>query len=375
MKIFKSIEIGVRKNTLNKFIKSQQYSNLPLIKRYLKNRLEIQSDEIADLFSLIRAHLNVHSADVINQLKIHRNDVRFCRGLIIPNLLLMLVFPYCLNLFLKNAALYFTLTGLFIFSTIGIFLAYISRLKWMQEFTIRTYHAINPVYSPIPLGRIAFILVGPSGSGKSKLISALSNRCNELKIVAKCTTRDKRKGEAYCLDYRYISLFDFERLKKENKFINTKNSEFDESEYGILFEDIMENYKYDLLLSGHSLAGVVELSKDLKKVNVSNIIAIHIVVDIEYSLDKLSKSGLSQSDEARLKRIKRERELNEQLLKSDPEIIKYSVQNKDCEIFALSDLWEIIKFERSKANIGHCQDYNYEVVKHHFRNISQKIDI
>jgi guanylate kinase len=64
-----------------------------------------------------------------------------------------------------------------------------------------------------------FVLSGPSGVGKDTLLKELLK--TDLKIT-KCvtyTTRPPRTGEVDGVDYKFISLAEFEELKKDNAFL------------------------------------------------------------------------------------------------------------------------------------------------------------
>lgn len=66
---------------------------------------------------------------------------------------------------------------------------------------------------------LLFVLSGPSGVGKDTLLRELLK--TDLKIT-KCvtyTTRPPRQGEIDGVDYRFISLEEFERKKKEGAFL------------------------------------------------------------------------------------------------------------------------------------------------------------
>ena len=66
---------------------------------------------------------------------------------------------------------------------------------------------------------LLFVLSGPSGVGKDTLLRELLK--TDLKI-SKCvtyTTRPPRPGEVDGVDYKFISLAEFEELKKNNAFL------------------------------------------------------------------------------------------------------------------------------------------------------------
>jgi guanylate kinase len=66
---------------------------------------------------------------------------------------------------------------------------------------------------------LLFVLSGPSGVGKDTILKELLK--TDLKIT-KCvtyTTRPPRPGEVDGLDYKFVSLAEFEELKRNNAFL------------------------------------------------------------------------------------------------------------------------------------------------------------
>ena len=63
------------------------------------------------------------------------------------------------------------------------------------------------------------VVSGPSGSGKSTLIKMLLKKHPELLFSVSHTTRAKRDGEIDGKDYVFISKNDFEKMRKENSFL------------------------------------------------------------------------------------------------------------------------------------------------------------
>jgi guanylate kinase len=64
------------------------------------------------------------------------------------------------------------------------------------------------------------ILIGASASGKTEIAKILIKKHGFFKMVT-TTTRKKRKGEINHVDYNFISLKKFEKMKQENKFLET----------------------------------------------------------------------------------------------------------------------------------------------------------
>ena len=62
------------------------------------------------------------------------------------------------------------------------------------------------------------VLAGASASGKTEVAKILSSKYGITKIVT-TTTRDMRKGEVNGVDYFFVSKEEFERMIKEDKFV------------------------------------------------------------------------------------------------------------------------------------------------------------
>ncbi len=63
------------------------------------------------------------------------------------------------------------------------------------------------------------VIVAPSGTGKSTLISKLMHEISDLEWSVSCTTRPIRKGEVDGVDYCFLSKEEFIERKDNNEFI------------------------------------------------------------------------------------------------------------------------------------------------------------
>src|SRR5690606_6446149 len=64
-----------------------------------------------------------------------------------------------------------------------------------------------------------FMVVAPSGAGKSSLVKALLDHDKSLVLSVSCTTRAPRKGEVDGREYRFISLEQFETLRQSQALL------------------------------------------------------------------------------------------------------------------------------------------------------------
>jgi guanylate kinase len=64
-----------------------------------------------------------------------------------------------------------------------------------------------------------FMVVAPSGAGKSSLVNALLARDPTLCLSVSCTTRAARSGEVNGKDYRFVSKTDFDAMRHSNQLL------------------------------------------------------------------------------------------------------------------------------------------------------------
>jgi len=66
---------------------------------------------------------------------------------------------------------------------------------------------------------ILFVVSGPSGVGKSTIRKEVIRKCPGLKYSISCTTRPPREGEIDGVDYLFIDLPTFEKMKQQREFL------------------------------------------------------------------------------------------------------------------------------------------------------------
>jgi guanylate kinase len=64
-----------------------------------------------------------------------------------------------------------------------------------------------------------FLVVAPSGAGKSSLVNALLERDADLLLSVSCTTRSPRSSEIEGRDYRFVSLETFNQLRDHQQLL------------------------------------------------------------------------------------------------------------------------------------------------------------
>jgi guanylate kinase len=68
-----------------------------------------------------------------------------------------------------------------------------------------------------------FVVVAPSGAGKTSLVSALLEREKNIKLSISYTTRAPREGEAHSRDYHFIDRAAFEKMIANGDFLEYAN--------------------------------------------------------------------------------------------------------------------------------------------------------
>jgi len=74
---------------------------------------------------------------------------------------------------------------------------------------------------PNTSGRQIFMVVAPSGAGKSSLVNALLARDANLALSVSCTTRAPRPGEVDGREYHFIDAAEFQRRKAQGEFLES----------------------------------------------------------------------------------------------------------------------------------------------------------
>jgi guanylate kinase len=133
------------------------------------------------------------------------------------------------------------------------------------------------------------IISAPSGSGKNSIMKELlaSKEVNCRESVS-ATTRKKREGEIDGEDYYFINKEKFEKLIKEEKFIEF--FEYHGNYYGTLKGEINSR-------DGEIVVLVIEVNgaENIRK-QISNVKSIFIKVSPDILKERLKKRGMTDKD-------------------------------------------------------------------------------
>lgn len=123
------------------------------------------------------------------------------------------------------------------------------------------------------------VLVGESASGKSAIERNLVEKYGYNKVVS-YTTRQPREGEVDGIDYHYISIEQFMKLKSHGFFAET--AEYNGWNYGTAKEDCTDDKV--AVLTPHGL-------RQISKINGINVLAFYINVPRRDRLIKILQRG------------------------------------------------------------------------------------
>lgn len=110
-----------------------------------------------------------------------------------------------------------------------------------------------------------FLLVGPSGVGKSTLIKKLKEFYPGISFSVSYTTRQPRAGEIDGIHYHFISKEKFEEMIKNNEFL--EYAQVHGNYYGTSLNSLLEQLnKNQIVLFEIDVQGVMSLKKKLQNV-------------------------------------------------------------------------------------------------------------
>jgi guanylate kinase len=91
-----------------------------------------------------------------------------------------------------------------------------------------------------------FVIAAPSGAGKTTLVQAITRNNPELRFSISYTTRPQRRNEAHGVDYLFVDVDEFERLRAAGEMLESATV-FDNL-YGTSRKQVEEH-----LADGHSV--------------------------------------------------------------------------------------------------------------------------
>ena len=182
------------------------------------------------------------------------------------------------------------------------------------------------------------ILTGPSASGKTAVCLYLQEHFDIKKVVTH-TTREKRVGEIDGVDYHFVSVDEFEKLKKEGYFIETVK--FNNNYYGTSKKEV----KFDKCLA-------VEFNGAQTYASLKNKEIVIFYLKLSEELRKKRMMSRGDPEEKINSRIINDREaftLNEYITKIiDEEVDTEKLDIKESAEFIIKRYKEILKERKVK---------------------------
>ena len=181
-----------------------------------------------------------------------------------------------------------------------------------------------------------FIVVAPSGAGKTSLVNALLSQDDSIKLSVSCTTRAPRPGELDGREYHFLSLEDFMARKEQGEFIEF--AQVHGNYYGTSAKMIAESAK-----SGNDILLEIDWqgARQVKKIFPQALGIFILPPSIEILRERLEKRGQDSQDV-----IKRRIEAASSEIKHANDC-EYVIIN-DCFDKALSDLAAIVSAARCR---------------------------
>ena len=136
------------------------------------------------------------------------------------------------------------------------------------------------------------LISGPSGVGKDSVINKLRDNFNSINVIVTVTTRSIRPGEIDGKDYIFVDQKDFERMKKNNEFLEHANVYG--NQYGVPKDQVKS------ALSGGEDALIkadVQGANTIMKLEPS-VLSIFIMPESKNDLEKRLTKRMTESKEA-----------------------------------------------------------------------------
>jgi len=123
------------------------------------------------------------------------------------------------------------------------------------------------------------VLSGPSASGKSEIVKILTEKYDLKKLVT-YTTRPPRLGEINGIDYNFVTVDEFLKLKANNEFLET--TYYNNNYYGSRLADI--NFEKIVILDPSGVNVFREILKE-------KIVVVFLTAPESLRIERMRKRG------------------------------------------------------------------------------------
>jgi len=182
---------------------------------------------------------------------------------------------------------------------------------------------------------LIFLLVAPSGAGKSTIIEEVLNRLPNLERIVTYTTRDRRPGDVEGFEYHFVSPEEFENLKKSGQLAEWQA--FYGHQYGSSRARLESAMTEGLdLIAAYDVLGSLELEREYPQ----NVVTVFILPpSVEELLRRLIERYGQETEEGRIRLERLRMEMDHAFS------FKYVVSNVNLDE-AVSDVCGIVRAER-----------------------------
>ena len=187
---------------------------------------------------------------------------------------------------------------------------------------------------------LLFLLVGPSGAGKNRLISEVQPRIPDLSQMPTATTRPPRSNETHGVQHFFLSDEEFDRLEREGAFAECQVVHF--WRYGMILSVVEQ-----ALRAGHDHIADVDVlgAQALRSAFPEHVVLIFVSASRETLERRLRARGNIDEHEiqTRLRRAEFECQYAEQC--------DYRVENNDLGT-AVEQVMAAIRTERRRRKVA-----------------------
>ncbi|WP_126993837.1 guanylate kinase [Thermosipho globiformans] len=165
-----------------------------------------------------------------------------------------------------------------------------------------------------------FVVSGPSGVGKTSIISALMNKLENIVFSVSCTTRPPRPGEVDGVDYFFVSRDKFIEMREKGEFLEW--AEVHGNLYGTPKKFVLENIeKGNRIILDIDVQGALQVKR-----NFDDAVFIFVAPpSYEVLKERLLKRG-TENSQSMLKRLENAKWEMSKIVEFD-----YLIVNSDLE--------------------------------------------
>lgn len=166
-----------------------------------------------------------------------------------------------------------------------------------------------------------FVVSGPSGVGKTSIISALMNKLENIVFSVSCTTRPPRPGEVDGVDYFFVSRDKFIEMREKGEFLEW--AEVHGNLYGTPKKFVLENIeKGNRIILDIDVQGALQVKR-----NFDDAVFIFVAPpSYEVLKERLLKRG-TENSQSMLKRLENAKWEMSKIVEFDYLIVNSDLEN------------------------------------------------